>query len=240
MSNFSELERRLREGLGLDHAAIAVTFLDAVPTGVRRFMGQAPSSCSFWRVAAEAPEGKSAFATVPSDHWGCPIGSYTHRADLPAERAHELTDVLGFMAGIGYVKMEEVPSIPRWSSAPAAIVYARLGEAPLPPDVVLFAVRPSSAMLLGEAARAANLTSALEPLPRPTCMAIPATAALGTTTALGCVGNRVYTDLPQSHLYMVVRGGDLGPLADALDRILAANAQLDAYHRDRRKTISTI
>lgn len=238
-SAFSELDRRLRAGLALDLPPVAVTFLDAAPAGVRWFMGQAPSSCSFWRVAAEAPEGRSAFVTTPPDHWGCPIGSYTHRADLPPERAHELTDVLGFMAGIGYVRMEEVPSIPRWEKPPAAILYARLGETPVAPDVVLFALRPSAAMLLGEAARAARVASSFEPLPRPTCMALPAAAASGATTALGCVGNRVYTDLPESHMYMVVRGADLEAVAGALDGILAANAQLDAYHRDRRKTQSS-
>src|SRR5207253_1026268 len=82
--------------------------------GVRKFMGQVPSSCSFWRVAQSAAPGKSAFFTVPSDHYNCPIGSYTHNVALPKDREHELTDVLGLMAQIGYVRMEEIPQIPRW------------------------------------------------------------------------------------------------------------------------------
>src|SRR5256886_7329891 len=124
------------------------------------------------------------------------------------------------------------------SRTPAAVVYARLGEAPLAPDVVIFACRASAAMYLGEAARSVGAASALPPLLRPTCMAIPAAAAHGATMSLGCIGNRVYTGIPDDHVYMMVRGADLGNVADALDGIMNANAQLTTFHqtRDRKST----
>ena len=50
---------------------------------------------------------------MPGDHLNCPVGSYTHAIDLPPDRAAELEQALSLMAGIGYVRMEEVPSIPR-------------------------------------------------------------------------------------------------------------------------------
>lgn len=50
---------------------------------------------------------------------------------LPPERAEELTQTLGFMTGIGYVRMEEVPKIPRLPRTPGAIVYAPLGDTPV-------------------------------------------------------------------------------------------------------------
>ena len=53
-------------------------------------------------------------------------------------------------------------------------------------------------MYLTEAARAGGTSSSLPPLPRPMCMAIPATAAQGATMSLGCIGNRVPTDVPSS------------------------------------------
>ncbi len=238
MQTIRDLEARLTTALALDRAPVGVSFRPEPPAGVRKFMGQAPSGCSFWSLAASAPAGKSAFYTVPSDHYSCPIGSYTHGLDLPADRAGELTGVLGYMAEIGYVKMEEVPSIPRWAGGTGAVVYARLGEAPIAPDVVVLAVRPGAAMLLGEAARAAGCASSLPPLPRPTCMAIPAAAGQGMTTSYACVGNRVYTELDGSHLYVMVKGADLEAIAGALDTILAANSKLAAYHGERKTTLT--
>jgi hypothetical protein len=43
------------------------------------------------------------------------------------------------MFGLGYVKPEEVPQIPRLAKTPAVVVYSPPGEAPVAPDVVLFA-----------------------------------------------------------------------------------------------------
>src|SRR5262245_35715038 len=227
------LDQRLRERLRLSQAPIAVLFGSSPPAGVRRFLGSAPSSCSYWRIAATAPEGRSAFYTVLSDHFNCPVGAFTHGIDLPADRAHELGDVLGLMQKIGYLRMEELPRIPRWPAAPGAVTYARLGETPDKPDLVVLALSARAAMLLTEATRAAGVASALEPLARPTCMALPAASAHGATTSLGCIGNRTYTELGDGELYMVVRGSDLAAVAAALDQIIAANEQLAAYHAER-------
>ncbi len=239
MADWAALDQRLRDRLRLDQAPIAVLFGSSPPAGVRRFLGNAPSSCSFWRIAATAPEGRSAFYTVPDDHLNCPIGAYTHRVDPPADRAHELADVLALMEKIGYLRMDEVPGIPRWPTAPGAVTYARLRETPGAPDLVVLAVSARAAMLLTEAARAAGAAGALEPLARPTCMALPAAAAHGATASLGCVGNRTYTDLGDGELYIVVRGRDVQAIAATLDRIAAANEQLAAYHADRRGRLST-
>ena len=104
---------------------VAVSYLDAPPAGVAKFSGTMPSGCSFWSAAATG----DGFYTVPGDHLNCPIGSYTHAIDLPAERAPELEGTLSLMASIGYVRMEEVPSIPRLPKTPACIVYTPLAKA---------------------------------------------------------------------------------------------------------------
>jgi len=233
-----ELEATFTALLALDHAPVAIAMLGAPPAGLRKFRGQVPSSCSFWSLAASAPAGKSAFYTVPGDHYNCPIGCHTHHVALPAERAHELPDTLGLMASLGYLDMKEVPGIPVWPRAPEAIAYARLGDAPLPPDVVLFTLRASAAMLLGEAAAAAGVAQSHAPMGRPTCMAIPATAALGATTSLGCIGNRVYTGVSDDHHYVALRGSDVFAVAAALLRIAAANDKLRAYHDERRTRLT--
>jgi uncharacterized protein (DUF169 family) len=237
MPEFDELEQRLTRRLNLDQAPVAITFCESAPEGVRKFAGSVPSGCSFWRVAAMAPPGRGAFYTVAADHQNCPIGAHTH--NIPhADGGAMLKEMLGMMAGLGYLRMEEVPQIPRWPRTPAAVVYARLGEAPLAPDVVVFACRPSAAMYLAEAARAVDAASSLPPLPRPTCMAIPAAAAHGATMSLGCIGNRVYTGIPDDHVYLMVRGADLERIAAALDTIANANAQLTTFHETRRPALT--
>jgi uncharacterized protein (DUF169 family) len=232
MPNFSEIEQTFMRHLKLERAPVAVTFADAVPAGVRKFEGSVPSGCSFWKLAATAPVQHGAFYTVAADHQNCPIGAHTHNIP-PADGGAMLNEMLGMMAGLGYVKMEEVPQIPRWPRTPAAVVYARLGAA-LPPDVVIFACRASAAMYLGEATRAAGAASSLPPLPRPTCMALPAAAAHGATMSLGCIGNRVYTGIADDDVYLMVRGGDVERVAGALASIMNANTQLATFHRDRR------
>ena len=118
-------------------------------------------------------------------------------------------------------------------------VYSALADTPVPPSVVLFACRPASAMLLHEATTRAGKPGALPPLGRPTCMALPATLTQGTVTSLGCIGNRVYTDLSENDLYVAVPGADLSEIADALEVVTSANAELSAYARGRRGELST-
>jgi len=225
------MERQLSEILGLQRRPVAVAFRDTAPTGVAKFAGTEPSGCSFWRIAA----GGRTFYTVPSDHHNCPIGSYTHNIALPPERAPELDQTLSLMAQIGYIKMEEVPGIPRLAQAPGAVVYAPLGDTPVDPDVVLFAGRPGRVMLLQEAALCAGVKAQAPLLGRPTCMALPAALAYGLVASTGCIGNRVYTGLDDADLYVAVPGRDLARIADETATIRAANAALLDYHRGRRQ-----
>src|SRR5207247_8950653 len=82
------------------------------------------------------------------------------------------------------------------------------------------------------------MMSGSPPLPRPTCMAIPAAAAHGATMSLGCIGNRVYTGIDDDHVYMMVRGADLERVAGGLDGIMHGNAQRAAFHRTRRSDLT--
>src|SRR4030095_16645320 len=109
MTDFRALEQRLSRNLGLARRRVAVAFREQPPAGVQAFSGGAPSGCSYWRIAA----GGWTFYTVPADHYNCAIGSHTHNIPLPPGRAPELDETLSFMAGIGYLKMEEIPGIPR-------------------------------------------------------------------------------------------------------------------------------
>jgi uncharacterized protein (DUF169 family) len=234
-TDWRSLEDRLTGAVELRRRPVAVTFLDAPPVGVPLYRGTQPSGCSFWRLAAEG----RAFYTVPGDHFNCPIGSYTHGLTLPPARASELEQTLTFMTGLGYLRMEEVPGIPRLPRPPAAVVYAPLGEAPVAPDVVVLADVPGRLMLVQEAAMRAGVASGLPLLGRPTCMALPAALANGSVLSTGCIGNRVYTDVGDDVLYLAIRGRDLARVVDALPGIARANQELAAYHRGRRQALAS-
>jgi uncharacterized protein (DUF169 family) len=230
----SAVERTLTSALG-DLRPVAVAYLETPPEGVAKFEGTVPSGCSFWGLAAQ---GRS-FYTVPSDHFNCPIGSYTHAIDLPPERTVELEQTLSLMAGIGYVRMEEVPAIPRLTRTPAIIYYAPLATTVVDPDVVIFAGRPGRLMRLQEASARAGATSQLPLLGRPTCMALPAAMTHGSVMSTGCIGNRVYTDLGEDEFYLMIPGKRLVEVAEQAAVIATANDALEQYHTQRRLTLRT-
>jgi uncharacterized protein (DUF169 family) len=236
MTNWKELEQKFMERLTMSRRPVAVTFLDTVPTGIPKFSGTEPAGCSFWRLAAD---GRT-FYTLPSDHFNCAVGAYTHNIQLPPERIHETEATLELMFNLGYVRPEEVPGIPRLSKEPTAIAFAPLGDTPVEPSVVLFTCKISSAMLLNEASIRAGASSSLPLLGRPSCMALPAALAQGTVSSLGCIGNRVYADLNADELYIVVPATKLQGVSDALGVITAANAALQDYARGRQASLSTV
>ena len=234
MTDYAQIERRLTDVLQLSRRPVAIAFRDTPPEGVRQLSGSQPSGCSFWRLAA----GGQVFYTVPSDHYNCPVGSYTHNIALPPEREAELNGTLGLMVDIGYIKMEEVPAVPRLPRTPSFTVYAPLSQTPVAPDVILVAGKPAKLMLLHEAAtRAAKQVLPL--LGRPTCMAIPAALSGGVASSLGCIGNRVYTGIADDQFYTVIGGADLNAILGELDTIVTANATLAEYHQGRRATLAT-
>jgi uncharacterized protein (DUF169 family) len=233
--DYRSLEHRLKDALGFQRRPVAVAFLDELPVGVPRFQGTMPSGCSFWRLA----EAGRSFYTVPNDHYNCPIGSYTHNISLPEDRAPELDQTLSFMSEIGYLKMEEVPGIPRLPRTPRAVLYAPLGEVSTDPDVVIFAGRPGRLMLLQEATARAGVAAQFPALGRPTCMALPAAMSHSSVVSSGCIGNRIYTEVGDDELYLVVPGKDLPRVAEEAVTIVSANARLVEYHRQRKQALTS-
>ena len=233
MRDYAQIEKQLADALRLSRRPVAIAFRDAAPAGVAALTGTQPSGCSFWRLAAS---GRT-FYTVPSDHYNCPVGSYTHNIALPKEREAELSNTLSLMVNVGYIRMEEVPAIPRLATTPAVTIYAPLASTPIDPDAVIVAGKPGRVMLLHEAGtRAAK--QALPLLGRPTCMAIPAALSHGVASSLGCIGNRIYTGISDDEFYTVIAGRDLDGVMAQLDTISSANAELTTYHTARRAMAS--
>jgi uncharacterized protein (DUF169 family) len=234
-TSWQEMEAHFTGPLQLARRPVAVTFLDAEPAGMERFAGTEPSGCSFWRLAAAG----RVFYTVPVDHFNCAVGAYTHNIELSPERVKETEQTLQMMFGVGYIRPEDVPGIPRLAKAPVAVAYAPLGEARVAPSVVLFTCKPSAAMLLNEAAMRVGSGGAMPPLGRPACMALPAALDKGTVSSLGCIGSRVYTGLGEDELFVVVPGKDLEEVATALDTIVTANVAIGEFARGRRAQLAT-
>ena len=236
MMDYRRIEQQLTTDLSLRHRPVAVAFLNTPPPGVDKFEGVQPSGCSFWTLASGGPT----FYTVAADHYNCPIGSHTHNIPLPADRARDLDDTLGFMTRIGYLRMEEVPALPRLPATPGVVVYAPLADTPVEPDVVLFWGPPGKVMLLQEAAIRAGVAGEVPMLGRPTCMVVPAALRHGAIASTGCIGNRVYTGLDESELYVAVPGRDLRRITAETATIVSANAALLDYHEGRKRQLSGV
>jgi uncharacterized protein (DUF169 family) len=225
---------RIFELLGLKRQPVAVKFQDTPPPGVSRIARRAPSGCTYWKYAAE---GRTFYTEAP-DHYGCPIGSYTHGIDLPAESAKELDGLVGMMVQLQYIDPKEVPGIPRRGKPFGVMVYAPIGSAPFQPDVVLIVGNAKQMMLLSESIRAAGITSESSLLGRPTCAAIPAVMQSGGAAAsLGCIGNRMYTELGDDELYCAIAGSQLDTVAEKLATIVNANRDLERFHLARMSSV---
>jgi len=229
MISSAELQQRL----GLSRLPIAIAFLDALPANVPAWSGgQVAAGCVFWKRAQEG----EVFYTVPADHYNCAVGAYTHKIPLPAERAPELEQTIGFMVRNNYIALEEVPGIPTLPATPAAIAFGPVDRVPFAPDVVLLAVNPAQAMLLYEAAIKAGAGEALlKSLGRPACAVLPVTqATANAAVSFGCIGNRTYTGLPASEMYVSVPGAKWEALANQLAIVLVANDAIGDFNRQRQ------
>lgn len=221
---------QLRDLLGLKSPPVAVTFATTAPAEVPRVAAAGPSSCTYWKRAAEG----QTFYTEAADHYHCPIGAYTHGVDLPPAQMDELQGVVSTMIQLGYLRSEEVPNIPRREEPFGVAVYAPLDRATSAPDAVLVRGNARQVMLLEEAAQAADVGSNSTLMGRPTCAALPVALHTGRGVAsLGCIGNRVYTGLGDDELYYALPGKHVAVVVEKLATIVNANRELEKYHRAR-------
>ncbi len=225
------------EILELSKPPIAIGFFESPPAGVPRWEGgSVAAGCVFWD---KAMNGQT-FYTIPSDHYNCAVGSYTHKISLPAERAHELNDTIAFMAENNYVATSEVPGIPTLAKSPGAVAYGPVDRAGFKPDVVLIAAKPAQAMLIYEAAIKAGAGSALtNALGRPACAVLPLTTTNGQASiSLGCKGNRTFTGLPDEEMYVAIPGDQWEAVIEKLTETHQANLAMEKYYSNRKTPLA--
>jgi uncharacterized protein (DUF169 family) len=221
--------------LNLSSPPVAISFLDAAPAGVPHVSAVEAAGCGYWRRAAEG----EVFFTTADDHKRCPVGAHTHHVPLSDAEQQELMGLVQTMVGLSYLKMEEVPLIPRRQTPLAVAVYAPLGAAALTPDVVLVRGNARQLMLLAEAAQAAGVAGAGPSMGRPTCAVLPEALNNGRTAAsFGCVGNRVYTGAADTDAYFAIPGSALEAVTAKRDVIVRANDALEQFHRGRAAAVA--
>lgn len=222
--------RQLETLLGLSHSPVAVSFLPQPPEGAKRVDAPAAAGCAYWKRASQG----EVFYTVSEDHLGCAVGAYTHGVELSDSDQRNLANVLTTMTGLSYLDMAEVPSIPARRDSLNIVSYAPLALSPAAPSVVLLKVKARSAMLLDEAALSAGVRGQGAGAVRPACSVIP--KVLGTertSSTLGCIGNRVYTELRDDELWYAIPGQSLGAVLERLAAVVRANVELEQFHRAR-------
>jgi uncharacterized protein (DUF169 family) len=230
------LRTSLTELLHLTSAPVAIAFVDAAPPSVAHVAAVEPAGCGYWRRAAAG----EVFFTIADDHKGCPVGAHTHNVTLSPAEEQELMGLVQTMVGLSYIKMEDVPQIPRRKTPLRVAVYAPLSAAPVPPDVVLVRGNAQQLMLLAEAAQAAGVVGSGPAMGRPTCAVLPeAINSARTATSFGCIGNRVYTGADDTEAYFAIPGAQLGAVEESLAIIVRANQELEKFHRGRATATPT-
>jgi uncharacterized protein (DUF169 family) len=229
----------IQETLGLSKAPIGVAFLDEPPAGVKQWSGgPVPAGCSFWR---EAMNGQT-FYTVPADHYNCAVGAYTHNIEQPEERSAALNDTIGFMVGSGYLQMAEVPMIPVLPKTPRYVAYGPVADAKFHPDVVVITATPAEMMMIYEAALRSGAGSMAPPaLGRPGCAILPLTLNSGASAfSFGCKGNRTFTGLPDSEMYISIPGAKWDAFVAAMGEIVKANVTMEAHYKAHEDAVKCL
>jgi uncharacterized protein (DUF169 family) len=213
-------------------SVVAVTFTDVRPAELPREVSPQPSGCSFWKLAAE---GKAFYAEAP-DHSGCLVGAYALGAELSQSQTTELVELTSTMVKLSYVTAREVKELPHRSNRLRYVIYTPLSQSPSFPDLILVRGNVWHLMLLTEAARAAGFLKSTPAMGRPACAIIPESLASNEAVlSLGCIGNRVYTDLGDHEGYCAIPGKAIESVCASLSTILQANKLLGQFHRERQR-----
>jgi uncharacterized protein (DUF169 family) len=231
--NYQELANELKSSLALSLPPIAVAFCDEVPAGVAPFDGAAPAGCAFWEKAAAG-----AFATTAQDHALCAIGMHTHNLPHTAATEGELKDALQAMAGLDYVRAEEVAAIPVAPRRAQHIVYGPLADFPAPPEVVLLFADARQGLVITEAAARVD-RGAPAAMGRPACAVIPQVLTQGVAAqSLGCCGARAYLDaLSDGVALWAFPAAKLEDYCKEIETLASANQTLTVFHGRRREDV---
>jgi len=228
----AELSQLLVSNLALSTPPVALQFVQEAPAGVRRFEGEVPSACSFWRRAEQ-----EMFYADTAAHFNCLIGFHVMGLPLPEQKGPELMALIQQMGAAHYFDGAEVPHVPTVPGLKSGIVYGPLAEFEDTPDAVLVWLTPYQSMLLQEATGTARWSEqpGIPTFGRPSCAAIPVALNRGIATqSLGCMGMRTFTEVAQDRLLGVLPKQLLETLPEALERVAHANQAMTQHYRGQK------
>ncbi len=233
MTDYGLVSKTLTESLQLQVAPVAVCVTDDAPQGMPESHKAAAAGCVFWERGAQ-----SAFVTSPKDHANCAVGMYTHHMPLTASQQTDLSDCLQVFRDLGYVRPEDVASIPVLKEETKYVTYAPLADTPAPPSTVLIFANSRQSLAITEAVQQVD-PSAPPALGRPACGVIPQVVNTGKPAlSLGCCGARAYLDVMTDEFALwALPGSRIAEYAEGIKRLAQANQVLTQFHKLRRTDV---
>lgn len=233
--NYADLDRRLRDLLGLAVAPIAITFADAPPANIAPFGGDKPSpttdgrtgavpaGCVFWMKATERE-----FATTAADHGNCSVGSYTHGFKTLPEAAAK--DDVQALLSVGWVSESAAMGLPTVAKKPASVIYGPLGGTSVDPDVVFLRITGKQLMFLNDAWPELRFEG------KPQCHIIPvAKEQQQIAVSSGCMLSRARTGMSNNEVTCAIPAARLADLVARLDKAREADNKVAAYAAEDAK-----
>ncbi|MBV8822131.1 MAG: DUF169 domain-containing protein [Ktedonobacteraceae bacterium] len=230
---YQDLTNRFISLLHLQHIPVGLSFVEQVPESVQRTTKHVPSACTFWRLAEQ-----DVFSAVADDHQECPIGMMTMGFEMPESVQQRAQVLIEKMASVQYFSPAEVSALPVVQKPHQSIVYGRLDQFPVEPDVVLCRIDTQQAMLIAEALGQVNwLQGGQSAFGRPTCGVIPRTLQTDETSmSLGCIGARTYLELTPGEVILTIPGQQFAGLVEKLQTVVSANQALAPFHQQQKAT----
>jgi uncharacterized protein (DUF169 family) len=229
----NQIAQKLTASIRLSLPPIAICFTEKVPAGIRTWTGRVPAGCRFWQEAAT-----EVFATSSSDHDLCAIGTFTHNLETTEAHEADRRDALKIFADLGYVREQDIATIPVLESRPSHVVYGPLATIPMAPDVVLLFGKADQMLILSEASQ--QVEGGLPPaMGRPACAIVPQAYNTGRAAlSLGCCGARAYLDVLTDDVALwAIPGSKLDLYAERIAVLAKANTVLTTFHQVRRKDV---
>ncbi|HEU5229616.1 MAG TPA: DUF169 domain-containing protein [Ktedonobacteraceae bacterium] len=226
-----ELTNRFMILLHAQHRPVGLAFVKDVPENIQHSATRVPSACTFWRLGEQG-----VFYATAEDHQQCPIGMMTMGFTMPAEAQERAQGLIETMANLQYFSPAEVSALPVVKKAHQSIIYGRLDQFPVEPDVVLCIMDTQQAMLVAEAMGQVNwLQGGQVAFGRPTCGVIPRTLQTDETSlSFGCVGARTYVGLTPAEVVLTIPGHKFAGLVERLQTIVDANNALSPFHQQQK------
>jgi uncharacterized protein (DUF169 family) len=233
--NYADIDRSLRDLLGLSVAPIAITFAEQQPAGIAPFGGRMPAptpdgrtgavsaGCVFWMRGIERE-----FFTTAADHGNCSVGSHTHGFKSLPEAAAK-ADVQTLLA-VEWVSEKAAMGLPTVSKKPESVVYGPLGKTSIDPDIVFLRLNGKQLMFLNDACPELRFEG------KPQCHIIPiAKEQQQIAVSSGCMLSRARTGMSNNEVTCAIPAGRLSEVIASLSKAREADNKVAAYAADDAK-----